>query len=692
MIIFLNKKYWGLLLLLYFPYNAYSNYVSNNVEQTINIANEDTTKIRLYAEFALHYIDNKPDTAVLLLRKMILLSKKLSFNSGLGRAYFLMGNILSNRNNNDSAIFYYKLSLEKYKDPYIKKESLKSLTNLGIICLNTGKTAEAFNYLTQTIELAKEIKDTLSLARAHQYLSNNYLTTGNINKAILHLTISKKLFEELKDVSYLFATYSFLGKVYLSQANPYKAIEMYNKAMGLIAKNTEITNIAIANIKFGIANANVKLKQYDKALNLYREILSIYLVEKDESAFSKTLLNIGDIFSEQGQIDSALYYANRALTSFIRINDMYLISFQYWNIGGIYFKQKQYEKAIINYNLSFKGAIKCNNKELMGNVAGSLSEVYAIKGYYHKAFNFQKINKQISDSLFNESNIRSLTTMELNYEFDKKNKDLEFEQKRKELKLQASISEKKMERNTLGFIIIITATGFILILLYTKNKQKQKIDVLKNDLHKYMQQALSQQMNPHFIFNCLSSIHSLTQQDKHSEADKYFNDFAKLMRNNLEYTQKLAIPIEYEIETLNLYVKLEQLRFKNRFTFFLKIDNEIDTYNLKIPALLLQPFIENAIIHGIKHKDGIGSIVLTMLMQENQILCTIEDDGVGRTKAGEYRRNLSHKSMASSITTERLQLLSVLFGKASSLQIIDKMDHNKMALGTIVEFGIPIIV
>lgn len=684
------KKLFSLSLLLTIPLFPGYNNNTFGLLNSINSQKDDTTKVRLYSELAIPYITSNPDSAIILLKKMVLLSEKLSFGKGLGRAYFLMGNSYYFKNSIDSSIICYQRSLTYYQNPEFKKEYFKSSINLGIQQLNKGNSKDAFQTLTQTLELTKELNDSLSMAEVNNYLCQLYIKTGNLNKALFHLKASKQIFETIKDTSSNYDTYSLFGRIYLNQDNPEKAIEMYQKALKYIPYNKD-NLIFYANTHINIALAQAKLKHYKQALTLYKEAMEIYKNANDVQSYSTILMNIGDLFIETGDLDSALIYSTEALKNLKTVGNISNYALVNLNIGIIYYKKQQYQKSLSYYIKAHKDAVLCNNKELQQNTTLYLSEAYATIGDYKKAYQYHKLNKQISDSLFNESNVRALTTQEMNYEFDKKQKAAEFEQKQKELKLQTAIANRKMERNTIAFFATIAILGFAGAFLFFRIKQKQKINSLENDLHRYMQQALSQQMNPHFIFNCLSSIHSLTREDKHQEADRYFTDFAQLMRNNLEYTQKLAIPIEHELETLKLYVKLEQLRFKDKFSFIIDIDEDIDTYNLKIPALLLQPFVENSIIHGIKHKDDKGYISLQLALHDKEILCTIDDDGVGRVKSGEYRKNVKHQSMASSITKERLNLLSALFGKASSLNIIDKTDEKGNAKGTKIEFGIPII-
>jgi len=182
------------------------------------------------------------------------------------------------------------------------------------------------------------------------------------------------------------------------------------------------------------------------------------------------------------------------------------------------------------------------------------------------------------------------------------------------------------------------------------------------------------------------------QNDKMASND-YMTKFAKLIRKTLENSESPAIPIKEEINALELYLELESLRFKQKFDWAIDIDDEIDTYMYKIPTMLIQPFVENAIGHGLMHKKGKGNLQVTLKLEEDSILCTIEDNGIGRAKAMEIKNNKkeNHRSLGTSITESRLRLVNSLYGKNMKVEYTDLKDEKGEASGTRVEISIPII-
>ena len=196
--------------------------------------------------------------------------------------------------------------------------------------------------------------------------------------------------------------------------------------------------------------------------------------------------------------------------------------------------------------------------------------------------------------------------------------------------------------------------------------------------------ALRSQMNPHFIFNCLNSINRFVLRNDTEAASGYLTKFSKLMRMVLENSKQPLIPLEEEVKCLELYIQMEQFRCKNAFTYYIKYHDGVNTEEAMIPPLLLQPFVENAIWHGVNPKDGDGKIGIEFFQKEEALYCVVRDNGIGRKKASELRSQLSenHKSMGLQITKERLAIIEEQQNKESPVEIEDMYDENGKAAGT----------
>lgn len=197
-------------------------------------------------------------------------------------------------------------------------------------------------------------------------------------------------------------------------------------------------------------------------------------------------------------------------------------------------------------------------------------------------------------------------------------------------------------------------------------------------------------MNPHFIFNCLSSINRFIFKNDNKAASDYLTKFSRLIRMVLINSQKRLIPLEDELEMLRLYLDMERLRFKNGFDYSITTNNTIDAGAIFIPPLLLQPFCENAIWHGLMHKEGQGHLHISITDDQNVLHCIIADDGVGREKAAMYKSKSAEKekSLGLKITSARLTLLNGGQSSGTAYSIEDLIDDEGSVAGTKVNLNI----
>ena len=227
-------------------------------------------------------------------------------------------------------------------------------------------------------------------------------------------------------------------------------------------------------------------------------------------------------------------------------------------------------------------------------------------------------------------------------------------------------------------------------------KQKAQIEVLQNKQKatESRLQSLRLQMNPHFLFNALNSIQQMILANEEMVATKYLSRFSKLLRSILIQSDKEMISLREELDILKLYVELESVRFKDAFTYEISCEDEIDADEVKIPTLLIQPFVENAIWHGLMHKEGVRKLKISFADMGDYVQCIIEDNGIGREKAGELKmtsgQDKKHTSKGIEVSKERLKAIQNAGGPSGSLEIIDLKDEQGHALGTRVVINLPI--
>jgi ligand-binding sensor domain-containing protein len=206
-------------------------------------------------------------------------------------------------------------------------------------------------------------------------------------------------------------------------------------------------------------------------------------------------------------------------------------------------------------------------------------------------------------------------------------------------------------------------------------------------------QVLRTQMNPHFIFNSLNSINRFILQNNKGQASQYLTKFSKLIRLILQNSQADLISLESELDSLELYLDLESLRFDYHFNYKISVENDVDLSNINVPPLIIQPYVENAIWHGLMHKEEKGQLDIDISVNDNHLVCRVTDNGIGRKKAEELgsKSATRHKSMGLHITADRIALIQKEEEKGPAVKILDLSNPDGSAAGTEVTISLPLI-
>jgi ligand-binding sensor domain-containing protein len=241
-------------------------------------------------------------------------------------------------------------------------------------------------------------------------------------------------------------------------------------------------------------------------------------------------------------------------------------------------------------------------------------------------------------------------------------------------------------------IALLVSVGFRARVGQIRRRESSKT-ALQNRLATFELNALRAQMNPHFVFNAINSVQYFITENDPDSSQKYLSKFAKLIRYVVDNSRLSYISVKAEIEALTLYLELEALRFGDRMKYSFEIDDEVDTEYLQIPSMLIQPYIENSIWHGIMHKEGAGEIKIKLSMKDNTLCCVVEDNGVGRAKAMEIKKKKPvslHKSVGMTNTRERLEIINQVSKNDLSVVVTDLYSENNEPRGTRVELRVPV--
>ncbi|WP_055435857.1 tetratricopeptide repeat-containing sensor histidine kinase [Lacinutrix algicola] len=642
-----------LLILIVLLISLSSQSQNEHIDSLVSVLKE--TKIETHKLTLLNTISNAHKTSsgtevISYANKAVALAKKLNSNTALGNAYVNLGNGNIIIGNHDKAIDYFKkaksiFEIEFKKQPTqdLKKSIARTYGSIGIVFSQQSNYSRAFQYLIKSITIYEELKDFKMLS----ILNNN------------------------------------VGVAYQAQEDYSKALEYYNKAKQT-QKQLQDPNIGIT--LTNIANCHLKLKALPKALSVFNE--AEQSVKDNPRALGEWHNSIGSYYHKVNAPEKAMKHWEKAIITFSSIDDKFGITDTYIFKSGLLLEQKQYTKAIEN---SKKALILANQTNVLEQQTLSekvLSEAYEKQNNFVEALKHQKQYSIFKDSLVNIKSVKKSVQAQMSFEYEKEKNTQRLEQEKQQL-LEAE--EAKIKTIKYGFaafsVLLLSGLGF----LYYNRKQLKTRLTLEKELAEYEQKALHLQMNPHFIFNCLGAISGFIINNGTDHAIKYLSKFSKLMRLTLEYSKESLIPIGKEIESLQNYLELEKLRFNNTFNFTITKSETIEDA-VAIPPLLIQPIVENAIIHGIIPKKAEGNLTINFTANNDMIVCEIIDDGVGIDNSIKKKEQSVqiHKSMALDIIKKRLGMITEVSNKKASIKSFQLYDANGNSEGTKVIITLPI--
>ena len=532
------------------------------------------------------------------------------------------------------------------------------------------------------------------LASAYSGIGSCSYENGDIVKAIEQWQIGLNFYEQFKDTFGIATIVNNLGVSYMGLGELDKSLEFFQKSYSLAKKNASKADRA--QILNNIGYIHMKKNHLDSALHYYQ--IGKKLSEECGATFglAESINHIGYIYQLKSLRKEALIYYKKSLALREKIGDLKGISNSLNNIAVCYTELKEFDSALVNAKRSLEIGESIGNVERIRQAAFSLKTIHENIGNYKQALKMYELYIQMRDSTMNESTRNEGLKKNMKYEFEKRELLLKEEQTRHE----ALNDQRRIYYSifTIISILLIIVLFYGLYARYRHKREKERHSLMLRVKDSEIK-ALQLQMNPHFIFNSLNSVLEFISKSETEEAIKYLTKFSRLIRLVLEFSNRRTIFLSEEIELLTLYIELENIRSENGFLFNLKIEEGLDPKNYEIHSMLLQPFIENSIIHGIQNKAKIaeqekkmynGELKVSFSINGDFLKCVIEDNGIGREKAMQIKNNKSfnHLSLGMQITRERLDLISQ---RVSKIDYFDLKDQNNNSLGTRVEILIPLL-
>lgn len=588
---------------------------------------------------------------------------------------------------------YHKNALRLLAGQSHTLEQGYALLNEALLFYGQGRYEHAIEQALRAKHLAEQLENTSLQAAVHAQLGLVYSTKGYAFKATSHNLAAIKLLNNMPPTPDQTLPYYQIGTGYALLGDTTKALVYYRQAT-LPLRQKEQGNIgALIILEKGLLH--VQRNEWTQAKERLERGLENSQVQHNTRGIAYGNYALGLLSSSEQFNDQAMQYYQKAKDIYDQLEDKVSIARVLQGMANVALERKQYQKAE-SYLLEALQRVRANRAMMIvKEIYQSLTNVYMAAELFNKAIDSYQKYHTIQDSIFNRDKNRAIAEIQSRYrmqELQRENAELE-EKHSLTLQLQAKTlrnQQLKNERNS--YIIIGLISGLLLIViigLLVFRQDKLKTRIREKELE---QRALRSQMNPHFMFNSLNSIQSLIATDNNAEASIYLAKFSRLMRRILQNSRQAYIPLHQEMEFLDNYIELEQRRFKEAFDYELKEEGVEDAHFVMIPPLVIQPFIENAIIHGLLRQAKKGKLLVQFEAYNNNLIkCTIEDNGIGRQAAAAFKTDAQQESLGIKITEQRLEYLTLKERITGPfVHVIDLKDKKGQAVGTRVELLLPI--
>ena len=585
----------------------------------------------------------------------------------------------------------YIKSAETYLDSallYCKDRGINPTGYLTLLraeyALVTSDYENASDYSSLAISLAESEGDMRTLAHAYILMGAYNFRTGFYTESIDNYMKGIELAGSIGMKGIRPGAYARLSTVYGSIEDLKEQQNAQERMIDAAVDEKDTSMLVLGYYLLGTHLAD-RNRIFTRADSILRRCFDIAEIRNDTIHMTLSMVNRGWNFYLERMYDSALFYYKNALDYTIPARLVGTSANAYGNLGTIYRDIKDTRNSLANYRKSIELAEKLRDFYNLQWVYKDMSDLYLKSRDTSRAYLNHVLYKQYYDSMMIDRNRQGLSDARLRYETDSHQKEVEL--------LSLKINNQRLM--IYGFSALGVSALVVVLLLFrgSKLKAKRRMSEMNRKISELTQANLRQQMNPHFIFNTLNSIQYYMYQNDKLATNNYLTKFTNLMRKVLENSQHTSITLNDELDALNLYLELESIRFKDKFDYTITVDEEIDTLLFKIPTMLIQPYVENSICHGLMPGEGKGMLKIDIRLKDNYISCTIEDNGIGREAAQKRKsaKDLNHNSLGTRIVSSRLDLVNALYGTSLKTIYTDLKNSSGEPEGTRVEIHIPII-
>ncbi|MGB5691895.1 MAG: histidine kinase [Flavobacteriaceae bacterium] len=598
----------------------------------------------------------------------------------------------------DSAQTNKRIDIDKSIDFIVR--ALESLADRG----NEKERALALSRLGEIYQYHQQFDLAISNYRDAQAIYKTTQTALLLGQSLLQISAYKEaestllpLIELAGMVPYQrIQLYEGLGDAFTGLGDTPKAVTYYEEGLKIARKNRIAPKVPDLNSK--IADVYAKDNRAQEAEAYYGYSLDQAAAQTPKRAVRENE-KVADFYNREGRYEEEIKLRKKSLSELgdiqvpaaesaglSQVDDSISAQQINYKIANAYVEQDKTDEAIPYLVESIRKADVDDDLEVKKDATRKLSEVYSKKGDFSRALESYQQYVAVVDTLYQRKEIQIAQAARFNREIAAKQSrisSLERDRQLSQSKFELAITQQQLSEETnrrqkwliYSLILLILLTALAAFFFYRSNRQQK----LANNL--LALKSLRSQMNPHFIFNALNSVNSYIAKSDERSANRYLSDFSSLMRAVLENSEDDFIPLSKEMELIGLYLKLEKARFPDKFDYKVEIDPGVELSQFEIPPMLLQPYVENAVWHGLRYKEDKGLLAVRVNKEKDQLQIIIEDNGIGRKQSAKLktRHQSDQKSTAMNNIKDRLKILN----KMGKHQIgVEVSDLKKDGTGT----------
>lgn len=574
----------------------------------------DSNRFRAISRIAWHgYLFSQPDSAFYFAQLCYDFAEEKDLLKQMSSALNIQATALNFQGDYEKALDYYTRGLKISEGLEDRQAVGATMNNMGNIFKNQGLYTKAIDYFFRSLKIREEMQDTYGVGSSLGNIANLYSAQKDYDKALEYLSQSLAIMEELGNRQVIAGTLNNIGLIYADLGDNEKALRHHKRSLKIREELGDRRGISDSMTNIG--NIHLDNGDYAEAAESHQNSLAISEESGDQKGFARALFNIGKVHAFKNEHDQAITFGNRALPMVREVGDV----------------------------------------TITGDIAELLYESYKATNHHKSALSMHELHIAMRDSIIQEDNQRELMHQQFQYDYEKREAAKKAEQEKKDAVAHEELLRQKSERNLmgLGFMVFILVGGTAGISLHQRRKAVYRYRSASLEL-----KALRAQMKPHFIFNALNSIHQFIDNNNPAVAKDYLVKFSKHMRATLNHTLTEEVTVAEEVESLREYLELEKANLPDRLNYEIDIDPAIDLENTILPPLMIQPFIENAIVHGIAPKNDAGKVSVQMSKNGKALHVTVTDDGVGREKSSQRKGKNAHSSVGLKLTQERMEKLN----------------------------------